>query len=483
MKRSWIVVPALGALALVYSACKTDEAAADTSFCGRAAASSSCADATDCDRSLAAGCGAARAALNPSLEASAAECLGTGICRGSVCLGKALLFATPTAAHQELAKDYCTFCEPGQPSCEASFYKKGSGAVGAVVLPYGEATARRVRDACARVSGCGPTFRSCAAEAITASVDEALGAELSACTRGAFGADDDERPPIGADGGPTVLTCTPKNCAGCCENDACQAGTELRACGKGGVLCKGCEAGERCNDGRCEKPCGPDTCAGCCDKDGRCQEGKANAACGAAGGACQACAGALTCSGGSCIDASCKATCSGCCTAQGCQPGGAATACGTGGAACVSCGAGRTCRTGGCVLDPASFWDVVIVSAELPPTNKSGASWDGFGGLPDPLAKVYSAEGASSHTAATTYVTDTTSPYWLATTLTNVRASELLARFSVEVWDSDTVYDDYVGGCAIPLTAQVFDGGLYQYTCPDTASSVKVKVVFRVKPR
>lgn len=483
MKRAFFLAGIALAAAALHAGCKGDDAPADTSFCGRVQAAKDCKEATDCDRTLAGSCATAVGALNPSLQGSAADCLGTGICSASTCLGKALLFAEPTAAHRDLARAYCTFCDPGQAACETNFYKKGSGAVGAVVLPYGEATAIRVKDTCAVAAGCGPTFRACAAEAIAASLDDALGADVATCARGAFGADVDDKPPVGADGGVVVLTCTPKNCGGCCENDACQVGTELGACGKGGVSCQICGPGEDCKDGRCEKPCGPDTCAGCCDAQGKCQDGKAGAACGTGGAACQACKTGLTCSGGSCIDASCKATCAGCCTAAGCQPGGAANACGAGGNACVSCGAGRTCKTGTCVLDPTSLWDVVIVSAELPPTNKSGGSWDGFGGLPDPYAKAYSKEGTSTHTAQTTYVTDSTTPYWLATTLTGVRASELLASFSVEVWDSDTVYDDYVGGCAIPLSTQVFDGGLYKYTCPETASSVKVTVVFRLKAR
>jgi hypothetical protein len=355
--------------------------------------------------------------------------------------------------------------------------------VGAVVLPYGEDVTKRVQDACAQRAGCGPTFRSCAADAIAQAVDAALGADLSACTRGAFGGDGDEKPPLGADGGPVVLTCTPKSCgSGCCSSDACEPGTDARACGKGGAACEICGPGEQCKDGHCVKPCGPDTCAGCCDKNGSCQDGKATAACGAAGGACTACAGSLTCSSGSCIDASCKATCAGCCTAAGCQNGTAANACGVGGAACVACGAGRTCKTGGCALDTTSLWDVQMVSATLPSTSKTGAAWDPFGGLPDPYAKTYSAEGTSSHTAQTTYVADTTSPYWSAVTLSAVKASELLASFSVEIWDSDTVYDDYVGGCAIALTPALFDGSLVKATCPETASAVSVTVYFRLKP-
>ena len=118
----------------------------------------------------------------------------------------------------------------------------------------------------------------------------------------------------------------------------------------------------------------------------------------------------------------------------------------------------------------------------VPDKNKTGGSWDVLGGAPDPYLNVFTSEGTSSHSGHTSTLTDTTFPFWAETPVTGVKASELLANTSIEIWDSDIDFDDYIGGCALALTPAIFDGSLQSKDCPATASGVAVKVYFRINP-
>ncbi len=475
--RRWPIPAAFSLLAVL--ACSSSPPEASATFCGRLARTTACPERTDCDPTLVAACGDAIKSVQPSIERAASDCLASGICSGTQCLGKALLLAESTPEHAALAAGYCARCAAGTAGCETGFYKKGTGAPGAVVLPYSPAIATRVLDTCTVDAGCDATFHTCAS-GVLAEALAPLGADAATCLKNAFRPDETKTTP----GGPTVLSCTAKNCAGCCRNDQCQEGREGGACGAGGAQCETCSPGESCRDGRCEKPCSPDTCIGCCDGTGKCQDGTTSATCGAGGISCKACTSGFTCSSRQCIDVSCKTTCTtGCCSASGCQSGVTQAACGKGGAVCAVCGSGRTCKAGACAIDPASLWDVIIVSAELPPSTPGGNAWDGFGGLPDPFCKAFSSEGTSSHSGQTATENDTLTPFWGTKTLISVRASELLSSFSVEVWDADTAFNDHVGGCKIPLLPSVFDGLLMKTTCPATASGVSIKISYRVTPR
>jgi len=247
--------------------------------------------------------------------------------------------------------------------------------------------------------------------------------------------------------------------------------------------CQVCAGDQKCGtDGQCKVPCGPNSCRGCCNGD-ECVVGSASTACGANGEACTACAAGLSCSNHKCIDASCQATCTtGCCTAAGCQPGTAANACGSGGEGCVDCGYGRACNFAACVLDTTSLWDFYVSFAVIPDKDTTGASWDPLNGQPDAYLIAYSSEGASTHTGQTSVQTDSLYPFWAETPMKGVKASELLANLSFDLWDSDVEFDDYIGGCKIPLSKDVFDGSLQDYTCPATTTSVSVKLYYRINP-
>ena len=121
--------------------------------------------------------------------------------------------------------------------------------------------------------------------------------------------------------------------------------------------------------------------------------------------------------------------------------------------------------------------------AVVPDKNKAGTSWDALNGLPDPYLLVFTSEGTTSHSGATTTKTDSTVPFWQETPLKGVKASELLSNTSIEIWDYDELsFDDFMGGCKLPLTAAIFDGSLQNFTCAATASGVSVKVYYRINP-
>jgi hypothetical protein len=102
-----------------------------------------------------------------------------------------------------------------------------------------------------------------------------------------------------------VSTACKDTCSGCCDdNDVCQWGDSVLACGELGGRCDVCPgAGAECIEGVCfsqHDVCGPDTCTGCC-ANGACFLGMANDGCGARGEQCLDCTSfSMTCSSGSC---------------------------------------------------------------------------------------------------------------------------------------------------------------------------------------
>ncbi|MFT3712203.1 MAG: hypothetical protein QM817_31550 [Archangium sp.] len=160
----------------------------------------------------------------------------------------------------------------------------------------------------------------------------------------------------GGGGGPTGgggATCSPANCAGCCTSGGfCQAGDNTAACGSGGNLCQACSGGRACSNGLCVTPpsCSPANCAGCCNSGGTCLSGTTNASCGFGGDACVSCGSGETCTTNQCVSTTCSAAnCAGCCSASGtCMTGTTLAACGINGATCNVCSGTQTCSTGQC---------------------------------------------------------------------------------------------------------------------------------------
>lgn len=141
-------------------------------------------------------------------------------------------------------------------------------------------------------------------------------------------------------------TCDVTSCAaGCCTlyngQHACVSGISSLACGSGGLACADCVAGGQQCDPQTRAcvsaPCGPSNCKGCCAGDA-CVTSPSDAQCGTGGAACVDCAtSGETCGGATCV-ATCDAkSCPGCCQAGTCFAGFVDSRCGSGGAACADC--------------------------------------------------------------------------------------------------------------------------------------------------
>jgi hypothetical protein len=163
----------------------------------------------------------------------------------------------------------------------------------------------------------------------------------------------------------TAATCTPANCAGCCEGTTCRDGSALTACGKGSAACVACPLGAACVGGACVdqlSTCGPANCVGCCIGT-TCMVGTDQTACGQLGDKCQNCTGNGGChqtgplGGGKCGSAGCGGNCaSGCCDRfLECLPGTDNLACGGGGNQCEVCSGGGACAGHGCPLGGCSI--------------------------------------------------------------------------------------------------------------------------------
>jgi hypothetical protein len=478
----------------VVVACSSDPpAAAGKSYCDvTKAASTRCTSPTACDPTLASQCGTLEKAVSPTTANGARDCLDSGVCGASLCLTRAVKTAKPTAAHTDLANRYCTTCAPDVGDCATTFYQAKSKLPGVIVLPYSEAVAKAVADACTVDAGaCRANFASCANDTIAATLGGLVTPDFASCITGAFTSDDSSTStsggtPITTSGGPAVASCTPDNCQGCCREDKCIEGKDKDACGRNGAACQSCSAAQECTDeGQCHEPCGPNNCKGCCDGD-NCIPGETTEKCGGGGEACTKCSAQnpdLICADQKCIDGSCKATClSGCCTASGCQSGTEASACGTNAGACVACGYGKACSNHACVLDTDSLWDVAITGADIPEKKLNGSAWDPFNGLPDPYVKLFSNLAATSHAGQTAYVSDNLHPTYSESPLKGISAKELMNNLSFEIWDDDVDYDDQVGGCKIGISAGNFGGVVQQVTCSPTPSLPSVTLRFKLVP-
>jgi hypothetical protein len=269
--------------------------------------------------------------------------------------------------------------------------------------------------------------------------------------------------------------CGPDNCDGCCsEDDVCHPGDSGAACGAGGAACAFCSGDAGCVAGSCKLPC-DSSCAGCCDEEGNCLDGVDADACGKAGSACESC-GNDVCSNGTCVSAQCAATCEGCCDGNMCRIGLSEAACGAGGESCQTCSGGQSCIDAVCTVDPESMWDVVLVNAEVPPTNPDGGSWDPFGGLPDPYLEmnVGDVEGKSSHQS------NTITPSWGTgeVVIENIPAQLLFyGPVYMGMWDYDpTWFDDFMFDCVVNVVDDMFSGDLVQ-SCVGSDHVIRWKLV------
>jgi hypothetical protein len=166
--------------------------------------------------------------------------------------------------------------------------------------------------------------------------------------------------------------CNASSCPGCCETAGiCAAGESNYACGHAGEECQRCVPGEGTGQcvpqadagGTCEAltTCSPADCAGCCEGNA-CLVGDADDACGSDGEVCKTCGGGKSCTFDTTGQYGAKnqyvcaatspcdtSTCAGCCDGLVCAEGTQGIACGSGGVACANCqSAGQVCAQGAC---------------------------------------------------------------------------------------------------------------------------------------
>ena len=442
-------------LAAAIIACSSDEEAGapatpEAKFCDALSkAYEKCSGPSDCGTPLAADCTKLVGLMSGSALESAATCLETASCDSDplACVGKSIGDAKTTAAHEKLANDYCESCSVvGGETCKTAFFGTAqTPGLAIALLPFGDGLINAVDEACTESklgkAACQSAFTTCLTATTTKFVATSISADSATCLIEGIksgiesGGPTDGPPP---DGG----------------SDAC--------------------TGSDCN----EPACGPDNCAGCCDANGKCSTAATERVCGLGGGACSECTGGKICAEGACIDETCKASCtSGCCNAQGCQSGNANNACGTGGDACTVCGSSQSCTGAKCTVSTTTTFDFVAVGASLPTTKLNGSSWDAFSGLPDPIAKATSGTSVGE----TAYKSDTLKPVWNTTVLSNLTAAALKANLAIELTDSDTAFNDPIGGCSITLKDADFDGNVHTASCPKTGTSVAFTFDYKLK--
>jgi hypothetical protein len=143
-------------------------------------------------------------------------------------------------------------------------------------------------------------------------------------------------------------------------------------------------------------------------------------------------------------------------------------------------GGGGTGTGGGSTTPPTPTWDVILVSAEIPPTKANGKGWDTSGGLPDPFAEAKS----GAKTGSTVTRSDTLTPVWNARVLSAVTRTSLEAQFLIAVFDEDLAFHDRVGTCSIAVTDDSFDGTVQKVVCPPLQSGdVTFSLSYRIQPR
>ena len=176
-----------------------------------------------------------------------------------------------------------------------------------------------------------------------------------------------------------------------------------------------------CGSGTSNGSCSPADCAGCCNGHA-CIAGTAAGACGVNGNACSVCSGTDQCSGGSCASASgCSAAnCGGCCNGQRCEQGISSASCGANGASCVACTGNAFCRAGLCAAgDPSGTNSSSLVEDLHGPTyidfdsgNLVGGPHGSYSGLPvfdvgfDANSFNFIAQSTNGYGAITTQVVD-----------------------------------------------------------------------------
>lgn len=314
-------------------------------------------------------------------------------------------------------------------------------------------------------------------------------------------------------------TCTPKcasgacgpgsdGCGGTCSCSAgeqCNNGTCQKPCTSADNACSGdtlhtCGSDGQLHDQVCSTAscvqagfigyakCGANPgeaatclCQGCSAADEKCV--------GATAYACDDASGKLVataCGGGKlCKNATCVSPCVDECTTDNCNAAGQVELCQVGIDGCMkkllpkACGGGLVCPPGTftgcgacndqsqcsaasvcqlfskCIPASGATYTLKFYSATVPTTDSTGASWDGFGGAPDPIVNVYVNDVFVGSTGA---ISDTFSPSWNQSVDVVLNAGDVLL---FQVWDQDVSSDDYIDGAQFSSWLATVKAGSY----------------------
>ncbi|HEY4183303.1 MAG TPA: hypothetical protein VGM90_41050 [Kofleriaceae bacterium] len=277
--------------------------------------------------------------------------------------------------------------------------------------------------------------------------------------------------------------CNPITCpSGCCDDtDHCKTGTDATACGGDGAACADCGTGS-CTAGECVLGCDATTCVGCCNAQGQCVTATSATVCGKNGDACMPCGSGQGCTGGECAGTSCLSTCSGCCTGTTCNQTSQfdSNSCGNAGDVCKKCGPATICTNGDCTVDQLTRWDMIIVSGQVATTKPDGSAWDAFGGLPDPYLCI---NQQVEPEICISSVSNTLSPVWNATILTDQTPGDIVSRDFWTMYDADVAFSDGMGICINRDNAfAAFDGLVHEFDCtPATAASNGFYTMWKIR--
>jgi len=93
------------------------------------------------------------------------------------------------------------------------------------------------------------------------------------------------------------------------------------------------------------------------------------------------------------------------------------------------------------VADPDALWQLEIVSAVVPPRQRSGMTWDDGGGDADPYVRIYRADELVYESPT---LDDTVEPEWNVTLPRNITVPAD-QEIRIELWDRDEIDSDPVG--------------------------------------
>lgn len=116
-------------------------------------------------------------------------------------------------------------------------------------------------------------------------------------------------------------------------------------------------------------------------------------------------------------------------------------ACGSIGNDCMNCAGGSACQDGACKPIPTGFEYNIVAAFGKINTTGWDPSWDGNFSEPDPFVVVRLKDGLRKSSTAPQ---DTYTPYWFNLLFSSLTKAQILAGFTVYLYDEDITYHDLI---------------------------------------